>query len=244
VRLALARWWRGRDGARAGGCTGPIARGRRCVFVIEAPGHIARSSRACSRRAAASREHDERHAAGERRGCAGRRVARGAAGGVSGTLPGADVRGFYRALGIELAGWAQPEAPVRCFAAPTAHARQDRDASCSVNVESGLWHCHGCAAGGGPYDAAPACGRTPREAMDLLVAYGLVERRTTARPSRRRVAAAARPAGPSRPHVPLSTWRWRLAMLTWSGAVSSWSRCAPSLLGPPATLTRLARPRA
>jgi hypothetical protein len=54
------------------------------------------------------------------------------------TLPDADIRGFYAALGIELPGWAQREASVRCFAAPDAHARGDRDPSCSVNVETAV----------------------------------------------------------------------------------------------------------
>jgi hypothetical protein len=84
-------------------------------------------------------------------------------------------------LGIELPGWAQREASVRCFAAPDADARGDRDPSCSVNVETGAWHCWGCSAKGGAYDAALAKGRTPREAMDLLIAYGLAERRTSGR---------------------------------------------------------------
>ena len=64
---------------------------------------------------------------------------------MTGTLPGADVRGFYQALGIELSGWAQREASVACFAAPDAHAHGDRDPSCSVNVETGAWHCWGWA---------------------------------------------------------------------------------------------------
>ena len=59
---------------------------------------------------------------------------------MTGALPGGDVRGLYWALGIELPGWAKPEAPVSCFADREAHARQDRDASCSANVESGLWN--------------------------------------------------------------------------------------------------------
>ena len=46
---------------------------------------------------------------------------------MSGTLPGADVRGFYRALGVELPGWAKREAPVGCFADPgRARARRPR----------------------------------------------------------------------------------------------------------------------
>jgi hypothetical protein len=95
---------------------------------------------------------------------------------VSGTLPGAGVRGFYRALGIELPGWARREAPVGCFADPGAHAHGDRDPSCSVNLEWGTWHRWGCAAGGA-YDAAVACGRDRREPIDLMIAHGLTTRR-------------------------------------------------------------------
>jgi hypothetical protein len=46
---------------------------------------------------------------------------------MTGALPGGDVRGFYWALGIELPGWAQPEAPVGCVADREAHARQNVD---------------------------------------------------------------------------------------------------------------------
>ena len=67
---------------------------------------------------------------------------------MSSKLPGADVRGFYLALGIELAGWAKREAPAGCFADPDAHAHGDRDPSCSVNVETGAWHCWGVWRGG------------------------------------------------------------------------------------------------
>jgi hypothetical protein len=110
---------------------------------------------------------------------------------VSSTSYGADVRGFYTALEVELPAWAQREASVRCFAAPDAHARGDRDPSCSVNVETGAWHCWGCGAKGGAYDAALARGRTPREAMDLLIAHGLAERRIVA--PERTAPATARP---------------------------------------------------
>ncbi len=58
------------------------------------------------------------------------------------TLPGADIRGYYQALGIELPGWASTEASVRCFASPDGHRRGDRDPCCSVNLEHGAWHCH------------------------------------------------------------------------------------------------------
>jgi hypothetical protein len=92
-------------------------------------------------------------------------------------MAGSDVRGFYDALAIELPGWAHTEAPVRCFADPEAHKREDRDASCSVNLYSGAFNCHGCGARGGVYDAALARGRSPRDAIDLMVAFGLTERR-------------------------------------------------------------------
>lgn len=83
------------------------------------------------------------------------------------------VRAFYSALGVELPAWSTREAPVRCFARPDAHNHGDRSPSCSVNLASGAWNCHGCGARGGAYDAALALGRSPRSAMDLLVAHSL-----------------------------------------------------------------------
>ncbi len=103
-----------------------------------------------------------------------------------------DVRGFYQALGVELPGWARTEAPVRCFADPDAHAHADRDASCSVNVHSGAFNCHACGARGGAYDAALARGHTPRGAIDLMITFGLTERRPGGGPRAHR--ALARPA--------------------------------------------------
>lgn len=88
-----------------------------------------------------------------------------------------DTRVFYAALGIELPAWSQREAPVRCFAHPDAHARGDRSPSCSVNLDSGAWNCHGCGAHGGAYDAAIARGHSPRSAMELLIGHRLVEPR-------------------------------------------------------------------
>jgi hypothetical protein len=96
---------------------------------------------------------------------------------VNATEPGGDVRGFYAALGVDLPGWAQTEASVRCFASPEAHRHQDQNPSCSVSLYSGAFNCHGCGAHGGAYDAALATGRSPREAIDLMVAHGLIERR-------------------------------------------------------------------
>jgi 5S rRNA maturation endonuclease (ribonuclease M5) len=108
---------------------------------------------------------------------------------VTATQPGGDVRGFYAALGIELAGCTHTEAPVRCFTNPEAHAHHDRNPSCSVNVHSGAFNCHGCGAHGGAYDAALATGRSPREAIDLMIAHGLTDRR--ARPVKATGASAS-----------------------------------------------------
>jgi hypothetical protein len=93
------------------------------------------------------------------------------------TLRGADIRGYYAALDVQIPGWARTEATVRCFAEPDTHRRGDRDPSCSVNLEHGAWHCHACGAKGGAFDAARARGYSARGAIDLMVAYGLTEKR-------------------------------------------------------------------
>lgn len=84
----------------------------------------------------------------------------------------ADARGFYRELGQDLPAGG-PNIRLRCFANPGAHRHEDRNPSCSVNVETGAWKCFACDAAGGPYDAALALGRSPAEAMRLLESYGL-----------------------------------------------------------------------
>ena len=167
---------------------------------------------------------------------------------MSGALPGGDVRGFYRALGVALPDWARPEASVSCFANPEAHARHDRDASWSVNVESGLWNCHGCGEGGGPYDAAKELGKTPREAMELLIAYRLGERRPVGETRQRRPRdsplPAVRPISRAGGQIALAStdadverWRTQLARLVWPPRVlrpaqrSVWSRRALLELG-------------
>jgi hypothetical protein len=102
------------------------------------------------------------------------------------------VRAFYAALGVDLPAWSNQEAPVRCFAQPDAHNHGDRSPSCSINLASGAWNCHGCGAHGGAYDAALATGHSPRSAMQLLITHGLAEPRSTERP------AAHRPPTPAR----------------------------------------------
>jgi hypothetical protein len=93
------------------------------------------------------------------------------------TLAGADIRGYYAALGVQIPDWARTEASVRCFAAPDTHHRADHDPSCSINLEHGAWHCHACGARGGAFDAARARGLSDRGAIDLMVAHRLTEYR-------------------------------------------------------------------
>ena len=128
---------------------------------------------------------------------------------MSGTLAGADVRGFYRALGIELPAWALQEASVACFADPDAHAHGDRDPSCSVNVETGAWRCWGCGAKGGAFDAALARGLDSRQAFELKIAYGLAER-DPERPARSGTPAAQTATRSTPRHVapPAGARRW------------------------------------
>jgi hypothetical protein len=148
-------------------------------------------------------------------------------GGVSRFGTPGDVRGFYGALGIHLSGWSRREAPVRCFADPDAHDRADKDPSCSVNLDSGAFRCHSCGASGGAYDAALHRGRDPRQAIDLMVDFGLTRRREGAagtgaprpagHPARRlRPALSSRPRsstsapGPRVPGADLENWAARL----------------------------------
>jgi hypothetical protein len=116
-------------------------------------------------------------------------------------LAGADIRGYYAVLGIDLPAWAHGNAATRCFANPEAHTAEDRHPSTSVALDSGAWNCHGCGAHGGAYDAALNDGHTPRSAIELMIQHGLVEPRarlTTARelsqlrPRPPRTRAAAR----------------------------------------------------
>jgi Toprim domain len=120
------------------------------------------------------------------------------------TLPGADIRGYYQALGIELPGWASRDASVRCFADPDAHQHEDRNPSCSVSLESGAWYCHGCGAHGGAYDAALTKGHTPRAAIDLMISHGLTERRPQSNDTGVATTRPQHTRSEMRPPVPVS----------------------------------------
>ena len=149
------------------------------------------------------------------------------------TLAAADVHGYYQALGVRLPGWAQREASVSCFADPEAHRHGDRKPSCSVNLEHGAWHCHGCGASGGAYDAATRRGYTPRAAIDLMVRHGLVERRTRHATAHRRV--------PSPTHVSAARQQARAKLDVTESDVRHWQL---ALTEQTALIARLARERA
>lgn len=84
-----------------------------------------------------------------------------------------DVRGFYGALGVAIPAHVGPDVTVACFAQPWAHGNDDTRPSCSVNLTTGLWKCHGCEAAGNAYQAAIACERTPVETDRLMATHRL-----------------------------------------------------------------------
>jgi hypothetical protein len=134
-------------------------------------------------------------------------------------LATADIRGFYKALGIELPGWSERDAPANCFASPESHAHGDRNPSTSVSLINGAWCCHGCGARGGAYDAALAIGHTPRSAIELMIAHGLIEPRSEPQTARalRAVPTPTRTAAPQPARRPLAVTdadvnRWQTAL--------------------------------
>ncbi|MHB8659376.1 MAG: toprim domain-containing protein [Solirubrobacteraceae bacterium] len=149
-----------------------------------------------------------------------------------------DVRAFYAALGIQLPVWSACEAPVRCFSHPDAHNHADRSPSCSVNLTSGAWNCHGCGAHGGAYDAATAVGHTPRSAMDLLISHGLAEPRTAGPRVSRSSTTRGLHAGPP---PPASTLAVRAGLGADEDDVRRW---ATMLHGNSSLITRLMLERA
>jgi hypothetical protein len=153
---------------------------------------------------------------------------------MTSTLLGADIRGYYRALGVELLDWAIREASVRRFVDPDAHAHDDRRPSCSVNLESGVYHCWGCGAKGGAYDAAIGILKfSPREAVDLMIEFGLTERRVADAGARR----PRRPAPPARQRNPSAAKRGAERELETSDAqVRSWQEQLVQLAWAPRTL--------
>lgn len=92
---------------------------------------------------------------------------------VIGSSGAGDVRGFFERIGLPLPEREGTEAHVSCFARPSAHNRDDRTPSCSVNLRSGTWHCQGCGESGNAYRAAQLKGYEDKAAARLAKQYGL-----------------------------------------------------------------------
>ena len=86
---------------------------------------------------------------------------------------GSRVRDFYETIGVNLPDSGGQEVSVSCFANPGAHTNGDKSPSCSVNMVSGQFCCHGCGVKGNPYAAALAFNYTPQRAAELARAHGL-----------------------------------------------------------------------
>jgi hypothetical protein len=152
------------------------------------------------------------------------------------TITGADVRGYYTALGITIPDWARTEAPVSCFANPDAHRRADRDPSCSINLQHGAWNCHGCGAKGSAKDAATARGYSHSQAIDLMAAHRLTTH--TAHHNTRQVNT--RPES-RRPNPPAKDRQQREALSVTETNITAWHT---ALKDDPERVQRLARTRA
>jgi hypothetical protein len=85
-----------------------------------------------------------------------------------------DVRGFYAALGVSLPSTSGSGSwlPVVCLTRPEGHAHDDRNRSAGVSLDTGVHNCH-VHGSSSPYEVAIAKGRTPAEAMGLLMQHGL-----------------------------------------------------------------------
>lgn len=97
-------------------------------------------------------------------------------------VAGDRVREFFTELGIHVPASGARDAKVRCFANPTAHKRDDRDASCSLNLVTGLWKCWGCGQSGNAYAAALVLGRSETRARELAQRHGLFLERVDEKP--------------------------------------------------------------
>ncbi len=87
-----------------------------------------------------------------------------------------DIHGFYSELGVALPlSTGNRNVTIACFVNPEAHRHDDKSKSTSVSTSRGAFNCHACGAHGGAYDAALALGKSPRDAVQLLKDYGLME---------------------------------------------------------------------
>ena len=122
-------------------------------------------------------------------------------------------RAFYAEVGVALPGSATTgSVPVRCFANATAHKSDDRDPSCSVNLETAQWKCWACGAKVGAFDAAVALGRSRSDAAELAKRHNLFVT-DREQPSASQPRAKTRPPG-SRLPAEARIAAWRAALLS------------------------------
>lgn len=141
------------------------------------------------------------------------RKCRRGAGGVSGTLPGADVRGFYGRWGSRCRGWAAREGrrgALRSRARRTAGGAARRATRMTRRSHAAV---------------------SPGRAIDLMIAHGLTTRR--AGPPERAGALGASSPSRHRPATidPLTTSRAHRHHVSWRPVSRSWRRPANVWLG-------------
>lgn len=109
---------------------------------------------------------------------------------------GGRVREFYAEVGVELPGASTAEASIKCFTNAHGHSHDDRNPSCSINLMTGLWKCHGCDQAGNPYQAAVALGYSEQRARELAKSFGLF-----LEPVREKDSPTRRPSLPTEPQL-------------------------------------------
>lgn len=139
-----------------------------------------------------------------------------------------EVRSFYEHIGVAFGQHTGgDEAAVTCFTNPLAHKNADRIRSCSINMLSGVWKCHGCGDQGNAYMAAVALGRSEGDARKLAKSYGLFAE------TERSSSTGKKPRLPTEPQ--LKKWRRRMfespAVIARLGDLKAWSPWAIRRLG-------------
>ncbi len=149
------------------------------------------------------------------------------------TYPSApDVLGFYAALDVDLPDRAG-NVPTRCFLPD----HEDRNASASASTDNGVWYCHACSRGGGPYDAALALGHAKRDAAELCKRHALWrgDDEPALSNGKGRLSAPARQPAPLPSEADLRAWRDRLMgderVLERLAELRGWSREALERFG-------------
>ena len=91
---------------------------------------------------------------------------------MAGPLPQGVLETLLREDGVELPSTDKPETMIRCF------VHDDTTASMSVNLDKGVYHCHGCGVSGNPWQYMLQIRRVARrEAIEVLTGMGWTSER-------------------------------------------------------------------